>query len=201
MAQEGVMTADPISIAQDWHLPDRGKVGISMLIFTESVLFLMFVVAYIVYSGQSNTGPYPKDVLTLPILATICLLSSSLTIVLAESSLKKGNLANFKLWWIATIALGLEFLTATAAEWRHLIVDEHLTITTNLFGTTYYSLVGLHASHVVVGMIFLILTMVATLLGRNIAKQERRIQLLSWYWHFVDAVWVVVFTTVYIIGK
>jgi cytochrome c oxidase subunit 3 len=201
MAQQGVIAADPIAIAQDWHLPDRGSVGILMLIFTESILFLMFVAAYIVYSGQSIVGPYPKDVLSIPILATICLLSSSLTIVFAENALKKGNLANFKLWWIATIALGLEFLTATAAEWRHLILDEHLTITTNLFGTTYYSLVGLHATHVLVGMFFLILVMLATVLGRKIQKQERRIKLLSWYWHFVDAVWVVVFTVVYVIGR
>jgi cytochrome c oxidase subunit 3/cytochrome o ubiquinol oxidase subunit 3 len=201
MAYPGVIALDPNSIARDWHLADRGSVGILMLILTESVLFSMFVVAYIVYNGQSNVGPYPKDVLDIPILATICLLSSSLTIVLAESALKKGNLGNFRLWWIATIALGLEFLTATAAEWRHLIVDEHLTITTNLFGTTYYSLVGLHASHVVVGMVFLILVMFATLLGRNVRKQERRVKFLSWYWHFVDAVWVVVFTTVYVIGR
>ena len=201
MAQQGVLAADPLTIARDWHLPDRGNVGILMLIFTESILFLMFVVAYVVYSGQSITGPYPRDVLDVPILATICLLSSSLTIVLAENSLKKGHLANFKLWWIATIVLGLEFLTATAAEWRHLIVDEHLTITTNLFGTTYYSLVGLHASHVLVGMIFLIIVMAATLLGRRVQRQERRVKMLSWYWHFVDAVWVVVFTVVYVIGR
>jgi cytochrome c oxidase subunit 3/cytochrome o ubiquinol oxidase subunit 3 len=201
MSYQGVISADANAIAQDWHLPDRGSVGILMLILTESVLFSMFVVAYIVYNGQSNVGPYPKDVLTIPILATICLLSSSLTIVLAENALKNGHLGNFKLWWLATIALGLEFLTATAAEWRHLIVDENLTITTNLFGTTYYSLVGLHATHVVVGMIFLLLVMVATLLGRNVQKQERRVKFLSWYWHFVDAVWVVVFTVVYVIGR
>lgn len=201
MAQQSAMAADPLTIARDWHLPDRGNIGISMLIFTESILFLMFVVAYIVYNGQSITGPFPKDVLDIPVLATICLLSSSLTIVLAENALKNGNLGNFKLWWIATIALGLEFLTATAAEWRHLIVDDHLTIATNLFGTTYYSLVGLHATHVIVGMIFLIIVMLATLLGRNIRRQERRVKMLSWYWHFVDAVWVVVFTVVYVIGR
>ena len=201
MAQQGAITLDPITIAKDWHLPDRGNVGILSLIFTESVLFLMFVAAYIVYTGQSTTGPYPKDVLDIPILSTICLLSSSITIVLAESALKRGDIGNFRLWWIATIALGAEFLTATAAEWRHLIMDEHLTITTNLFGTTYYSLVGLHATHVLVGMVFLILVMVATLLGFNVERQERRVKLLSWYWHFVDGVWVVVFTVVYIIGR
>lgn len=201
MAQTAAITADPITIAQDWHLPNRGSVGILMLILTETVLFSMFVVAYIVYMGQSTSGPYPRDVLNIPILSTICLLTSSLTILLAESALKQGNLGNFRLWWLATIALGAEFITATAAEWRHLIVDEHLTITTNLFGTTYYSLVGLHATHVVVGLIFLTLVMIATLLQCNVQKQERRIKFLSWYWHFVDAVWVVVFTVVYIIGR
>jgi len=201
MAQQDLLPSDALTISQDWQLPDRGSIGIAMLIFSESVLFLMFVVAYVVYNGQSIAGPYPKDVLNIPILATICLLSSSLTIVLAEKALKKGQLANFRLWWIATIALGLEFLTATAAEWRHLIHDENLTITTNLFGTTYYSLVGLHATHVLVGMIFLLLVMMATLLGRQVQRQERRIKFLSWYWHFVDAVWVVVFTVVYVIGR
>jgi cytochrome c oxidase subunit 3/cytochrome o ubiquinol oxidase subunit 3 len=201
MAQTSAIAADPMTIARDWQLPDRGNVGILMLILTEAVLFAMFVVAYIVYSGQSIAGPYPKDVLNIPILSTVCLLTSSLTIVLAEDALKHGNLGNFRLWWLATIALGAEFITATFAEWRHLIVDEHLTITTNLFGTTYYSLVGLHATHVIVGLIFLMLVMIATLLHFDIEKQARRIKLLSWYWHFVDAVWVVVFTVVYIIGR
>jgi cytochrome c oxidase subunit III len=107
----------------------------------------------------------------------------------------------FKLWWIATIALGLEFLTATGIEWHKLIYKDHLTIATNLFGTTYYSLVGLHASHVIVGMVFLLLVMAVTLGGFPIHTQFRRVRFLSWYWHFVDAVWVVVFTVVYVVGR
>jgi cytochrome c oxidase subunit III len=195
------LKSDALTLEQGWHTPDRGAVGVAFLIVTESVLFTIFVVAYLVYIGKSLNGPMPKDVLDLPVLATICLLSSSLTIVLAEHALKKGHVAVFKLWWIATIALGLEFLAATGMEWHKLIYKDHLTIATNLFGTSYYSLVGLHATHVIVGMLFLLLVMAVTLAGFPIHTQFRRVRFLSWYWHFVDAVWIVVFTVVYVVGR
>jgi cytochrome c oxidase subunit III len=185
----------------EWKLPDRGTMGIIFLIITETSLFTIFVVAYVVYMGKSLAGPFPKDVLDLPILASICLLSSSITIVFAEMALKKHRIGLFKLWWLATILLGLEFLVSTGLEWHKLIYEDHLTVSTNLFGTTYYSLVGLHASHVIVGMGFLILVMLVSLFGFPIETQERRVKFLSWYWHFVDAVWVVVFTVVYVIGR
>ena len=175
--------------------------GVIFLIVTETALFTIFVVAYLVYTGKSLAGPYPKDVLDLPILASICLLSRSATIVFAENSLKKHRLGMFKLWWLATILLGLEFLVSTGMEWRKLIYEDHLTVSTNLFGTTFYSLVGLHASHVIVGLCFLILVMLVTLRGFPIATQERRVKFLSWYWHFVDGVWIIVFTVVYVIGR
>ena len=163
--------------------------------------FCVFVAVYLIYIGRSPNGPYPKDVLDVPIVATVCLLSSSLTIVFAEHALKKQALVRFKLWWSATILLGLIFLTYTGIEWHHLIYHDHLTISTNLFGSTFYSLVGLHASHVIVGLTFLLLVLIVTLLGFPIHTQLRRVLFLSWYWHFVDAVWVVVFTVVYIIGR
>jgi cytochrome c oxidase subunit III len=197
-------TATPTNVEElerQWTLPDRGTMGIILLMITESSLFTIFVVAYLVYIGRSVTGPFPKDVLEVPIVASICLLSSSATIVIAENALKRNQLGRFKLWWMVTILLGLEFLTATGLEWYHLIYKEGLTISTNLFGTTYYSLVGLHASHVIVGLFFLLLVMVVSLLGFPIQHQERRVKFLSWYWHFVDAIWVVVFTVVYIIGR
>ena len=185
----------------EWKLPDRGTIGVIFLIITESALFTIFVVAYLVYIGKSLTGPYPKDVLDLPILASICLLSSSVTIVFAEHALKRERIGLFKLWWFATILLGLEFLASTGLEWRKLIYEDHLTVSTNLFGTTFYSLVGLHASHVIVGMMFLLLVMLVSLFGFPIHTQERRVKFLSWYWHFVDGIWIVVFTVVYVIGR
>ena len=200
-ATAGAVAETPLAMEREWKLPDRGTVGIIFLIISETSLFTIFVVAYLVYMGKSLTGPFPKDVLQIPVFATICLFSSSGTIVLAERALHQGKLGAFKLWWLLTVALGLEFITATFVEWHHLIYRENLTISTNLFGTTYYSLVGLHASHVIVGLAFLILVMIVTLLGFPIQTQMRRVMFLSWYWHFVDAIWVVVFTVVYLIGR
>ncbi|MGH9622061.1 MAG: cytochrome c oxidase subunit 3 [Bryobacteraceae bacterium] len=191
----------PEEMERSWKLPDHGTVGIIFFIIMESALFSLFVMAYLVYIGKSLTGPYPKDILEAPILGTICLWSSSFTVWMAERALEKGRMLAFKLWWLATIILGLEFLNATGLEWHRMIYHDHLTIATNLFGTTFYSLVGLHASHVCVGMFFLLIVFITTLMGFPIQTQARRVKFLSWYWHFVDGIWVVVFTVVYVIGK
>jgi cytochrome c oxidase subunit 3 len=184
-----------------WTLPSRRKVAIAGLILTESAMFTIFVVAYLFYIGKSLTGPYPADVLETPIVSTICLLASSLTVVLAERAFRRESTGGFRLWWATTILLAAVFLTSTAAEWKRLIVDHHLTISTNLFGTTFYSLVGLHASHVIVGLTLLTLVLVLSLKGSVRQSDGERIEMISWYWHFVDAVWIVVFTVVYVIGR
>jgi len=171
------------------------------LILTESAFFSIFVAAYIFYIGKSLSGPYPGEVLSPPILNTICLLSSSVTIVFAVRALRMGNIRIFGLWWLVTLLLGLEFMAGTAMEWYKLIYTDHLTIRTNLFGTTYYSLVGLHALHVTVGLIMILVVMLLTVGGHLNQRQAEHTELLSWYWHFVDAVWVVVFLTVYVIGR
>ena len=138
--------------ATEWKLPSSRKVAVVCLILTETGLFSIFVAAYLFYLGKSLTGPFPRDVLELPVLSTVCLLSSSVTIMLAERAFNRDRVGLFKLWWLLTIALAAFFLGATALEWRRLIYQKGLTISTNLFGTTFYSLVGLHASHVVVGL-------------------------------------------------
>ena len=190
------------SAEPQWVLPSRGPVAMYSLILAESSIFTIFVVAYLFYIGKSLTGPYPtKDVLELPIFATVCLLSSSGTIHFAVAALRNGNTRAFGTWWFATLALGSIFLFETGREWHHLIYDEGLTISTNLFGTTYYSLVGLHAFHVTVGLISLALGMIFTLMGKVRQEHAERAEVFSLYWHFVDAVWVVVFTVVYIVGR
>jgi cytochrome c oxidase subunit III len=194
------ITATPAEVTE-WRTPDRGTVGIISLIITETALFSIFVIAYLFYIGKSVNGPYPRDVLELPIWASICLFSSSATIVMAEHALKHANLGAFKIWWGLTILLGAEFIHQTASEWHFLIYEKNLKISTNLFGTTFYMLVGLHASHVIVGLTFLLIVFIATMKGFPAPTQTRRITFLSWYWHFVDAVWAVVFTVVYIIGR
>ena len=186
---------------RDWILPDRGKVAMAGLIAAESAIFTIFVVAYLFYVGKSLTGPTPREVLDAPIFYTVCLLSSSLTIHLAAKFLERGIGFAFLGFWLVTIALGGLFLFGTAQEWHRLIYDHGLTISTNLFGTTYYSLVGLHAFHVTVGLAMLATVAIFALAGRVDMKQSRRVDVLSMYWHFVDAVWVVVFTVVYVLGR
>ena len=185
----------------DWSLPSRRKVGVIGLILTESALFTIFVTAYLFYIGKSTSGPYPDQVLDLPIFATICLLSSSVTVVLAERAFRQGNTGVFQLWWLITIVLALVFLGSTALEWQRLIFRDNLTISTNLFGTTFYSLVGLHASHVIVGLILLVLVLILSLRRHVTRAHAEHVEMLSWYWHFVDGIWVIVFTVVYIIGR
>jgi len=185
----------------NWQPLSRGPVAMLCLISAEAAIFTIFVVAYIFYLGKSLSGPTPKEVLSAPIFYSICLLSSSVTIHFAVKAIRQGNMKSFKAWWFGTIALGATFLYGTATEWHRLIYVVGLTISTNLFGTTYYSLVGLHGFHVVVGLIFLCTVMVFTFLGRLKQEHAERVDVLSLYWHFVDAVWVVVFTVVYIIGR
>jgi cytochrome c oxidase subunit III len=190
----------PMPEAARWN-PERGPVAMYCLIAAEFAIFTIFVVAYIFYLGKSLTGPQPHDVLHAPIFLTICLLSSSLTIHFAVRSLQSGRVGSFNLWWFLTFVLGAIFLAGTIREWRHLIYDEGLTIQTNLFGTTYYSLVGLHAFHVTVGLLALALVLILALRGDVTSQHSSRLEVLSMYWHFVDVVWVVVFTVVYVIGR
>jgi cytochrome c oxidase subunit 3/cytochrome o ubiquinol oxidase subunit 3 len=179
----------------------RGRAGVIGFIVAETSLFAVFVVAYLFYIGKSATGPYPREVLDLPIVNTVCLLSSSITVALATRALAAGLVARAGSWLFVTVVLGLAFLAGTAHEWRGLIVDRGLTIGTNLFGSTFYPLVGLHASHVIVGLVMLSLCVTSAFSGALKVIHAERVELVSWYWHFVDGVWVVVFTVVYLVGR
>jgi len=171
------------------------------LIIAESSIFTIFVVAYLYYAGKSLSGPTPREVLETPIFGTICLLSSSLTVHFAARFLHLNRRSGFLALWFLTILLGGIFLLGTAREWHRLIYERGLTISTNLFGTTYYSLVGLHATHVVVGLIMLTIVFLFGVAGRVGHEQSGRVEVLALYWHFVDAVWVVVFSVVYLIAR
>jgi cytochrome c oxidase subunit 3 len=184
-----------------WVVPSRGPVGMACLIVAECAIFVIFIVAYLYYLGKSLSGPLPEQVLQPPVFISLCLLSSSATITLAERALARGGRRGFAFWWSATIALALVFLAGTGREWYELMNEHGLTIRTNLFGTTFYSLVGLHACHVIVGLLGLGLVLLFALGGRVHTTHRDRIKVLGMYWHFVDAVWVVVFTVVYVIGR
>jgi cytochrome c oxidase subunit III len=196
------MTAIPMpQSTTPWTLPRRGPVGILLLIVAESSLFGVFLAAYLYYIGRSLNGPTPREVLEFPVFMTVCLLSSSVTIHLAGRALAKGATARFLGYWLATILLGAAFLVGTAREWHELITVHHLTIRTNLFGSTYYALVGLHASHVTAGLFMLLIVAAFGLAGRVRPDHGERTDVISIYWHFVDVVWIVVVTVVYIIGR
>ena len=171
------------------------------LIVGESAIFTIFVVAYVFYMGKSLSGPTPAQVLEVPILATVCLLSSSFTIWRAEKAIEDDRMLSFMAFLGATIGFAAVFLAETGREWTKLIHQDGLTISTNLFGTTFYSLLGLHATHVVVGLSLLTSILIFSLLGWVDSRQSERIGVVALYWHFVDAVWIVVFTVVYLIGR
>jgi cytochrome c oxidase subunit 3 len=140
-------------------------------------------------------------VLDLPIFISICLFSSSATVHAAVAALRRGKQGMCSLWLSATVLLGIIFLAGTAREWYDLIVNHHFSIRTNLFGTTFYSLVGLHATHVIVGLFMLSLALLFSLRGEMTPRFSEKLDVLSLYWHFVDAVWVVVFLVVYVFGR
>jgi cytochrome c oxidase subunit 3 len=192
-------TAD--SSDERWVLPYRGTIGIYCLITAESAMFSIFVIAYIYYIGKSLSGPTPRQVLELPIFTTVCLLSSSVTVHLAVNGLRHEKWTAFKAWLAATVLLGSIFISGTGIEWYKLIYKDGLTLQTNLFGTSFYSLVGLHASHVVAGLLMLTITLILGLIGKVRQEHAARFHALSLYWHFVDAIWIVVFTVVYILGR
>jgi cytochrome c oxidase subunit 3 len=179
---------------------DRGRVGMLLLILGESTFFGIFLVAYLFYIGKSQSGPYPADVLDFPTLATICLLSSSFSIMVAVRALGRGEVGRFSAALLVTVVLGAAFLGLTVVEWQRLIFQEGLTIRTNLFGTTYYSLVGFHAAHVTLGVGIMSLILGLAALGHVTSAHTERVEVFSWYWHFVDAVWIAVLTVVYIVG-
>ena len=171
------------------------------LIIAESAIFTIFVVAYIFYVGKSLTGPTPREVLETPVFYSICLLSSSITVHIAGRFLVRGKQGAFLGLWLLTFVLGGLFLFGTGQEWHRLIHEKGLTISTNLFGTTYYSLVGLHASHVIVGLCMLTIAFIAALRGKMNEHHAEKLEVLSLYWHFVDAVWIIVFVVVYVLGR
>ena len=185
------------AVGHEW----RGRAGMIGLIIAEGSLFAVFVVAYLFYTGKSLSGPYPKDVLHIPVIGTICLFASSATVTAGVRALAGGNVRRAGRWLLLTAVLGAIFLAGTAREWYQLIYHDGLTIGTNLFGTTFYPLVGLHGSHVIVGLVMLGLCCVFAATGALRAAHAERVEMVAWYWHFVDGVWVVVLTVVYLIGR
>jgi cytochrome c oxidase subunit III len=177
--------------------------GMLAFLLSEVAFFTTLIVVYISYLHRDRVGPTPREALSLPLVigTTICLLSSSVAIHLAGMALERQRQRLFCCWWALTIALGVAFLAGTIYEWRDLIEVHGLTIGRNLFGTTYYTLVGFHGLHVTIGVITMLIVL-GLALGRRVTHANQiGVELVSWYWHFVDVVWVFVFSIVYLFGR
>jgi cytochrome c oxidase subunit 3/cytochrome o ubiquinol oxidase subunit 3 len=177
--------------------------GMASFLLSEVAFFVTLIVTYVAMMGHDIVGPSPAEALTLPIVlvSTLCLIGSSVTIHTAERSLECGTHGRFRLMLVVTILLGITFLVLTAFEWHDLIFNKQLTINRNLFGTTYYTLVGCHALHVTVGVVAMLIVFTLTTAAAIRKEQHVGIRLVAWYWHFVDAVWIVVFFVVYIASR
>jgi cytochrome c oxidase subunit 3/cytochrome o ubiquinol oxidase subunit 3 len=180
------------------------RVGMITFLASEVAFFGTLIMAYVFFLRQTSQGdPNPSQVFHLPLVlaASVCLFLSSATIYLAERSLVRNAVRSFLGWWGLTIGLGASFLIGTALEWRELIFTRGLTMSRNLFGTTYFTLVGFHALHVTIGVIVMAVVLGLAWRRHITARNHESVEAVSWYWHFVDGVWVVVFTLVYVVGR
>jgi len=196
------VTRRPGGAHVDFDEAHRVRVGMVCFLCSEVAFFGTLIVAYLTYLGQDTSGPTPAEVLSRPLVVagTVALVASSITVHLAAAALRTGAMGKFHNWLAATILLGVLFLVGTAVEWHNLIYQQGLLISTNLFGTTYYTLVGFHALHVTIGVLLLSLMFMLSPAGFVSREHCEGFEVVSWYWHFVDCVWLVVFTVVYVIG-
>lgn len=168
---------------------------------SDVMFFGAFIATYLVYRNRSLVGPYPDQILDIPItsVSTFVLLMSSLAMVLALSYVQEGRKALGTFWIFSVVVLGTIFMLFQVYEFAT-FANEGLTPRTNLFGTTFFILTGLHGAHVTIGILWL------TFLGYSHVKGALRsdnaidLEIAGLYWHFVDIVWIVIFTVIYLIS-
>ncbi len=179
---------------------DSRKIAFWTFIGSECLLFGSLIVTYLAYEGRSVTGPTTHEILNIPLtsVSTFDLLMSSLAMVLALAAVRRGDRVWAPVWLMTTAGLGLVFLGFQVYEFTH-FVSEGLTITTNLFGSTFFTLTGFHGAHVFVGVVWLLTLLVLVVGGRLGPEKALNVEIAGLYWHFVDVVWIVIFTVVYLI--
>jgi heme/copper-type cytochrome/quinol oxidase subunit 3 len=179
---------------------DSWKVGFWTFIGSECLFFATLISTYMVYKGRSITGPYPSEILDIPLtsISTFVLLMSSLAMVLALDGVQRGSKSKALIWLGAVIVLGSTFLGFQVYEFNH-FVHEGLTLQTNVFGSSFFVLTGFHGAHVTVGVIWMITLWILAARGKLNPGNALRVEIAGLYWHFVDVVWIVIFTLVYLI--
>jgi heme/copper-type cytochrome/quinol oxidase subunit 3 len=181
---------------------DTWKLGFWVFLGSETLFFGTFIATYMIYVGRSLEGPYPHEILDIPLttISTFVLLMSSLAMVLALNAVQRDNRRGALLWLMMTAGLGSVFLAFQAYEFTH-FYHEGLTLTSNLFGTTFFILTGFHGAHVTVGVIWLLILWVQTYAGRIRPADSLKVEIAGLYWHFVDIVWIVIFMLVYLMQE
>lgn len=170
---------------------------------SDCMFFGTLIATYLVYKNKSVTGAQPIDVFDIPVtsVSTFVLLMSSMSMVMAYAWLTRGNLKAFRVWLSATAFMGATFLAFQMFEFRDFAVHGHLTPKTNLFGTTFFTLTGFHGAHVTLGVIWLLSILFHSFRKGGVTPEKNLdVDLAALYWHFVDIVWIVIFTVVYLFG-
>ncbi|PYM39671.1 MAG: cytochrome c oxidase subunit I [Candidatus Rokuibacteriota bacterium] len=179
---------------------DHRKLGMWAFLGSECMFFGTLIAVYLAYKGRSVVGPLPHEVLNIPVttVSTFDLLMSSLLMVLALAAVRRGDDRQTRLWLAWTALLGLIFLGFQAFEFTS-FVREGLTLHQNLFGSTFFVLTGFHGGHVTLGVVWLLTLAILSLRGRLAATDAVKVEVAGLYWHFVDIVWIAIFTLVYLI--
>ena len=197
-----VATAD--AHAHDAHWTSTGLNSRKMLFWaflgSECMFFGSLIATYLVYRGRDTVGPHPHDVLNIPFtsVSAFVLLMSSLTMVLALAAVQRGNARGTKIWLAATALLGMTFIAGQCFEFIHFVYDG-LKLQTNLFGSTFFVLTGFHGTHVTVGVIWLWSLFAMAVRGKLGTDKSLDVEIAGLYWHFVDVVWIAIFTLIYLI--
>jgi cytochrome c oxidase subunit 3/cytochrome o ubiquinol oxidase subunit 3 len=176
------------------------KLAMWLFLASDCLLFGALISTYVLYRGASVEGPYPNDVFDIPYtsVSSFVLLASSLTMVLALAAIQRGDVPRSRIWLLATALLGLTFVGGQVYEFTT-FHDEGLSLTTNVFGTSFYVLTGFHGTHVAVGILMLLTLVSLSLAGRLGPERADAVEYVGLYWHFVDIVWIVIFTVIYLI--
>jgi heme/copper-type cytochrome/quinol oxidase subunit 3 len=180
-------------------LPDI-KLMMWIFLASDCMFFGTLIGTYLVYNGRSLVGPYPVDVLDIPLttVSTFVLLMSSFLMVLALHALRHDQTRYFRLWTFGVALFGAIFLGFQVYEFAHFI-DLGLTLQANLFGSTFYVLTGTHGVHVAIGILWLLSILAHSYIKPWTSKDEVYLEVAGLYWHFVDIVWIVIFTVVYLV--
>ncbi len=179
---------------------DNRKMAMWVFIASECMLFGSLIATYLAYEGRSLQGPTPEEILNIPLtsVSTFILLMSSLAMVLALDAVQRDARRPAQLWTGAVIVLGGLFLAGQVYEFTH-FYHLGLTLESNVFGATFFVLTGFHGAHVTVGVIWLTTLLVMMMRGRLTSERSLDVEVAGLYWHFVDVVWIVIFTLVYLI--